>query len=561
MKDTKQVEPLLSAYLDGELSADQRELVAQALQASPELRRELAELRATRDLVRGLPRHPLEESVADEVLRRTERATLLTSLNAGKPRRRWLAWGTAIGSAAAAGIVALVLLSSQHEELQVAQAPTPKREAPSAASESRAGWGTRAATATPSAERNDADTRSEKLGLEVDARTTTVRTAGDTGRDTRLDAAKPMFDSGAAGAAAAPESGTATLGKGGTQFGKYDAKSKEAGQPGRAMLESNVTLVQRAKDLNAQEIVGALNTTDVGQVTCVVGNREEGLSKIRTLFARNGITVEAAADDFERDGYRPKRSNEDGEAFFVEATSDRLESTVAELRNDANFLEIQVETAVPESLAEKLSLQYQAAPGAAEENTARKQSVLEDESIGKKTLSKPRSEPTRADSETKPKTAPSPALRQRAYAKPPAPAAAGKLSPAQTPPADQSDKATRRLERENLSRQAGAAATDKQQLGEQLGQTAVSNRAYVVQLPLGGQVEQKQVDRAKPQAQPAAQQLRLRLQEPKSEAPMKQTFEFQPKGDGPSAVKPLQVLLLIRQGEPGQPPPAQKAKE
>ncbi|MFN3214912.1 MAG: anti-sigma factor family protein [Acidimicrobiales bacterium] len=46
---------LLSAYLDDELTVDERALVDEALRASPPLRRELDELRATQTMLRALP--------------------------------------------------------------------------------------------------------------------------------------------------------------------------------------------------------------------------------------------------------------------------------------------------------------------------------------------------------------------------------------------------------------------------------------------------------------------------------------------------------------------------
>ena len=49
------VPEMLSAYLDDELDASTRDAVEARLAASPEWRAELAEVRAARDAVRGLP--------------------------------------------------------------------------------------------------------------------------------------------------------------------------------------------------------------------------------------------------------------------------------------------------------------------------------------------------------------------------------------------------------------------------------------------------------------------------------------------------------------------------
>jgi hypothetical protein len=59
---------LLSAYLDGELSASEREEVERLLEQSPEARQELLELEQVGMLLRQLPREALPTSFAPEVL-------------------------------------------------------------------------------------------------------------------------------------------------------------------------------------------------------------------------------------------------------------------------------------------------------------------------------------------------------------------------------------------------------------------------------------------------------------------------------------------------------------
>jgi hypothetical protein len=67
---------LLSAYLDGELSAEERARVEQRLAESPELRRLCDELRALSATLHAMPRYELDEDVRRRVLRRAERAML-----------------------------------------------------------------------------------------------------------------------------------------------------------------------------------------------------------------------------------------------------------------------------------------------------------------------------------------------------------------------------------------------------------------------------------------------------------------------------------------------------
>src|SRR5262249_30475611 len=63
---------LLSAYLDGELTADERQRVEALLATSAEARQLVDELRAIRASLQGLPQHKLGPDFAGEVLRRAE---------------------------------------------------------------------------------------------------------------------------------------------------------------------------------------------------------------------------------------------------------------------------------------------------------------------------------------------------------------------------------------------------------------------------------------------------------------------------------------------------------
>ena len=67
---------LISAYLDGEVTADERATVEQTLVESPTLRRVFYELRALQNQLARLPRYALKADLSREVLRRAERALL-----------------------------------------------------------------------------------------------------------------------------------------------------------------------------------------------------------------------------------------------------------------------------------------------------------------------------------------------------------------------------------------------------------------------------------------------------------------------------------------------------
>src|SRR5262245_32413000 len=77
MKSFLPNDELLSAYLDGEVTDQEREVVERALHESPEVRRALDELRRLQADVRALPRMRLEPDFCDRVLRESQRTMLL----------------------------------------------------------------------------------------------------------------------------------------------------------------------------------------------------------------------------------------------------------------------------------------------------------------------------------------------------------------------------------------------------------------------------------------------------------------------------------------------------
>ncbi len=90
--DAQHLDEWLSAYLDGELTEKEAQLVEGALREDESARRRLTDLRRTVSLVTGLPRHAAPPTLADEILARLERTELLGDVeqsNTLKPRRRW----------------------------------------------------------------------------------------------------------------------------------------------------------------------------------------------------------------------------------------------------------------------------------------------------------------------------------------------------------------------------------------------------------------------------------------------------------------------------------------
>ena len=76
---------LLSAYLDGELTADEQAQVEQLLATNPAARQLVDELRALRVRLQALPSHRIGKDISQEVLRR---AQLRMESEAAPPRPR-----------------------------------------------------------------------------------------------------------------------------------------------------------------------------------------------------------------------------------------------------------------------------------------------------------------------------------------------------------------------------------------------------------------------------------------------------------------------------------------
>ncbi len=129
---------LLSAYLDGELTAGERARVEQLLADSPAARRVLDELRSVSVTVQGLPELRLAEDLTDRILRQAERAILsgqdatprvepASPPDSGRYRRLFLRMVTSRGvawSGAALAIALLIMLSGPREhQRDFARAP------------------------------------------------------------------------------------------------------------------------------------------------------------------------------------------------------------------------------------------------------------------------------------------------------------------------------------------------------------------------------------------------------------------------------------------------------
>ncbi len=136
---------LISAYLDGELTAEEQTQVEQMLVESAEHRRLFEELRALRDSLQALPNYQLPDEFADRVLRRAQRAMSESEASGQKSvspslsdAGNWRSAVTAMAGVAAALVISVVLLPSPNTaERSIARnhdgsAPTADDSAPTA---------------------------------------------------------------------------------------------------------------------------------------------------------------------------------------------------------------------------------------------------------------------------------------------------------------------------------------------------------------------------------------------------------------------------------------------
>lgn len=91
-QDRETIRSQLSAFLDGQLSPDQADRVAEAVEADAQLQAELAELEQVRRLLRDLPRESAPENLAGSIMERVERDRLLREAEQPAQVRpvRWL---------------------------------------------------------------------------------------------------------------------------------------------------------------------------------------------------------------------------------------------------------------------------------------------------------------------------------------------------------------------------------------------------------------------------------------------------------------------------------------
>jgi len=122
----------LSAYLDGQLDAGQREEIESLLRQRPELAKVLAQVRELGDGIRQLPRHSLGPDFPARVLAvAQQKADQVVAHQAPVPRRRWLMAAIAAVAATAALVLAIIAIRPGPDNTAEQQPPplTPAEQA------------------------------------------------------------------------------------------------------------------------------------------------------------------------------------------------------------------------------------------------------------------------------------------------------------------------------------------------------------------------------------------------------------------------------------------------
>jgi hypothetical protein len=115
---SREFDELLSAYLDGEVSPEERAVVEQRLEQSPQLRETLDELSEVGDLIRRLPKPRAPIDLPERVVAAIAPRPLASSALSPKRNRLFGAWPLlAAGTVLAAGVAIVVVMPRRPEQV------------------------------------------------------------------------------------------------------------------------------------------------------------------------------------------------------------------------------------------------------------------------------------------------------------------------------------------------------------------------------------------------------------------------------------------------------------
>lgn len=338
--DREQQDELISAYLDGELSASEQEYVERLLETDPHARRLHEQLRAVRAQFDDLPRHQLTADLAGDILRRMETSrgtvTIEQSCHALTTRpfralrhpRAWLWPAVAI---AAALCIMLYQNRRERDNIAMRQAAEEELAARRAASDRESVIGGRDEPAK--------ETAGDALSLPLHARHDS-KVSGSLSKDStiRTDGTLPGV----------------VLGKKVTEVDGHGWQLKQAGEnamPSITRAGSGRAASKTAADWFDQKVV---------YVNCVVTPEAAQQDAFRQVLIMNSVTAVPAASDqqaqtaLERAPLNKLKQELEANAkldnikeqdvVYAETTPAQLRATIDELkRRPSEFVHVEVE--------------------------------------------------------------------------------------------------------------------------------------------------------------------------------------------------------------------------
>ena len=350
----------LSAYLDDELSPQERTVVESLLAESAAARQELAELRQVRELLIALPPESLAETFPAEVLHACEQRMLLddvrpasaeSSQTSMSKRSRFAAWAWIGGLVASIAIVGITMTWWNPNSTMDMAMSTEREIAP---------------------QRTTAEfDELMPISRNADAEHSTVEESPDGFDNVAVRSDDPFVKSMAGemapGSASDSVPAEAALGMAGSSDPRPSAMKpsamklsasdtvpspRSAAAP-TAPFEPNLAFKDNLKTAQVGQVVRALQRRDdkVIVVELTVVDRRQGLEALQLLLARHRIPVEPSEDELERtetaaEGNpsmptkKPTGMPNELVAVHVQAPSERLQAALAELRSAAAVAEI-----------------------------------------------------------------------------------------------------------------------------------------------------------------------------------------------------------------------------